>query len=268
MSRQQLTDLDFNSQAKVINLPVPSSSGDAATKGYVDSAVEGLAWKDSCRVASTANITLSGPGSTIDGVTMVANDRVLVKDQSTQSQNGIYIWNGAAVAMTRSSDASTAEELEQAVTTVDEGTSAGSTFRQTQVNFTIDSGNVIWTNFGTAAPAASETTPGILELATQAEVDTGTDDARAVTPLKLKNSKWFAKPFAQTIGDGSATSFNIDHNFNTRDVIVSVYRNSGNYDDVGVDITRPSVNRVTVAFAVAPSSNAFRVVVQGVDTDA
>ena len=119
--------LDFNNEARILNLLDPTLAQHPATKAYVDGAVEGLAWKDSVRVASVANLTLSGPGATIDGITMATNDRVLVKDQTTQSQNGLYLWNGAAVAMTRTADASTFAELEQAVVTVEEGTSAGST---------------------------------------------------------------------------------------------------------------------------------------------
>lgn len=263
MAKQVLSDLDFNSSARIVNLPDPTLSQHPATKAYVDSAVEGLGWKDSVRVASVANITLSGPGATIDGVTMAANDRVLVKDQSTQSQNGLYIWNGAAVSMTRTADASTFAELEQAVVTVEEGTSAGSTFRQTQTNGTIDTNNIIWASFGTSAPSASETTAGVAELATQAETDTGTDDLRIVTPLKLSNWSGRKRKFTQTFGDGSATTFNIDHNFNTRDVTVEVYRNSGNYDSVLCDVTRPSVNRVTLTFAAAPAASAFNVVIMG-----
>lgn len=268
MARQQLSDLDFNNQAKPINLPAPTAAGDAATKGYVDSAIEGLAWKDNVRVASVANVTISGPGASINGIAMVANDRVLLKDQTAPAENGIYIWNGAAVPMTRALDASTFDELEQAVVTVDEGTSAGATFRQSAVNGTLGTTAVTWGAFGTAAASATETVAGVAEIATQAEVDAGTDDQRFVTPAKLKSSKFFAKTFAQTVGDGSATSFNIDHNFNTRDVVVEIYRNSGNFDTVMADVTRPSLNRVTVAFASAPAASAFRVVVTGIDTDA
>lgn len=253
--------LDFNNEARILNLLDPTLAQHPATKAYVDGAVEGLAWKDSARVATTANLTLSGPGATIDGITMATNDRVLVKDQTTQSQNGLYLWNGAAVAMTRTADASTFAELEQAVVTVEEGTSAGSTFRQTQVNGTIDTNNVLWSAFGTSAPAASETTAGIAELATQSETDTGTDDLRIVTPLKLGNWSGRKRKFTQTFGDGSATSFNIDHNFATRDVAVEVYRNSGSYDSVIVDVTRPTTNRVTLTFVSAPSASAFNVVV-------
>lgn len=263
MARKFFTDLDLQSVSKVINVPTPSAAGDAVPKSYVDSAVEGLAWKDSARVGTQSNINLSSPGSTIDGVTMASQDRVLVRNQSTQSQNGIYVWNGAAVAMTRSLDASTFAELEQAIITVEEGTDAGTTWRQTQVNGTIDSSNVIWTSFAAAAPAASETTPGIAEIATQAEVDAGTDDLRIVTPLKLATWSGRIKKYSTNIGDGSATSYTITHSLNTRDVIIRVFPNSGNYDDVEVDVYRPSTTTATLVFATAPGVNAYRVVVIG-----
>lgn len=67
--------------------------------------------KQPVRAASTANITLSSPGTTIDGVTMVAGDRFLAKDQTLPAQNGIYVWNGAAVAATRATDASAAADF-------------------------------------------------------------------------------------------------------------------------------------------------------------
>lgn len=255
--------INGQSVARGINFLDPTSAQDLATKAYVDSAVEGLAWKDSVRVASTANINLAAPGASIDGITMAANDRFLAKDQSTGSQNGIYIWNGAATPATRAPDMSTAAEVEQAVMTVEEGTSAASTYRQTAVNVTLDTTTLTFTSFGTAAPAATETVAGVLELATQGETDTGTDDLRAVTPLKLTNWSGRKQKATATIGDGSATSFNLDHNFATRDVQVTVYKNSGNYDDVIVDVTRPTTNRVTLTFAVAPSSASYNVVVIG-----
>ena len=261
MARKQLADLDFNAQARAVGLLDPVSAQDAATKAYVDAAVEGLAWKDGCRVATQGNLNLASPGATIDGVTMSAGDRVLVRSQSTGSQNGIYVWNGAAVAATRAPDANTAAELEQAVTTVEEGTSAGATFRQTAVNFTLDSGAVAWTTFGTSTPSASETTAGVAELATQAETDTGTDDARIVTPLKLATWSGRSRKHSQNVGDGSATQYDVTHNFNTRDNHVAVYRNASPWDEVGCDIERLDANTTRVRFASAPSSNQFRVVV-------
>jgi hypothetical protein len=263
MARKFFTDLDLQSVSKVINVPTPTAAGDAVPKSYVDSAVEGLAWKDSARVGTQSNINLSSPGATIDGVTMASQDRVLVRNQSTQSENGIYVWNGSAVAMTRSLDASTFAELEQAIITVEEGTDAGTTWRQTEINGVIDTNNVIFSSFAAAAPAASETTAGIAEIATQAEVDAGTDDARIITPLKLATWSGRIRKYAASFGDGSATSYVITHNFNTRDVTVVVFPNSGTYDNVEVDVGRTSVNEVTLVFATAPTSNAYRVVVIG-----
>lgn len=255
------TSLDFGNTRRILNLPTPITPGESATKSYVDSAVEGLAWKDNCRVATQSNVSLASPGATIDGITMVVNDRVLVRSQTTQSENGIYFFNGAAVPMTRSLDANTSDELEQAVVTVDEGTSGGSTFRQSTINFVLGSGSVIWVAFGTSAGAATESSAGIAEIATQAETDAGTDDARFVTPLKLKTSPLSAKRFSQAIGDGSATSYTVTHNFNSRNVLVEVYRNSGNYDTVLVETRRTSVNAVQLVFDTAPTSNAYQVVV-------
>ena len=81
------------------------------SKEYVDAVKVGLDFKDSVRVASTANVTISGPGAAIDGVTLSSGDRVLLKDQSTASQNGIYVFNGAASAMTRATDADADAEV-------------------------------------------------------------------------------------------------------------------------------------------------------------
>lgn len=263
MARKFFTDIDLQSISKVTNVPTPTAAGDAVPKSYVDSAIEGLAWKDSARVGTQSSINLASPGATIDGVTMASQDRVLVRNQSTQTQNGIYVWNGASTALTRALDASTFAELEQAIITVEEGSDAGTTWRQTQVNGTIESSNVLFTSFGAASPVASETTAGIAELATQAEVDAGTDDQRIITPLKLANWSGRLRKVSTSVGDGSATSYAVTHNLNTRDVIVRVYPNSGEYDDVEVDVQRTSTTVVTVVFATAPASNSYRVVVLG-----
>lgn len=84
-------------------------------------AATGINWTKA-RAASTANINISSPGGTIDGVTLSALDRVLLKDQTTASQNGIYIWNGAAVAMTRAADMDTWQEVVSKVVVIEEGT--------------------------------------------------------------------------------------------------------------------------------------------------
>jgi hypothetical protein len=261
MAREVRTDLDMLSTNRLLNLPDPSAAQHAATKAYVDSAVEGINWKDSVRVATSANVNLAAPGANIDAIAMVAGDRFLAMGQTTASQNGIYVWNGAATPATRAADMNSAAEVEQATVTVEEGTSAGATFRQTAVNVTLDTTSLAFTSFGTSSPAASETTAGIAELATQAETDAGTDDARMVTPLKLKTSPFAHKGFAATFGDGSATSYNIDHNLNSFDVSVEVVKTGGNRDTVICDVQRTTVNRVVVVVSPAPTTNTLRALV-------
>lgn len=115
----------------VTGLASPSASSDAATKGYVDSVAEGLKPKQAVKLATTANITLSGE-QTIDGV-LTSASRVLVKNQSAPEDNGIYV--SAAGAWARSSDfdsLSPIDEINGAMVPVQEGTAnAGKIFVQT-----------------------------------------------------------------------------------------------------------------------------------------
>lgn len=265
MPRNVFTDFNFQGVSKVTNLASPTADGDAATKLYVDSAVEGLAWKDSCRVATQANLNLASPGATIDGITMASGDRVLVRAQTAGAENGIYVWNGAATAMTRALDANTFAELEQATATVEEGTGAGVTYRQTAVNGTLGTTAVSFTTLGTSSPTASTTQSGISRHGTQAEVDAGValSPNVVVTPDTLANWSGRLRKVSANIGDGSATSYTVTHSLNSRDVITKVFPNSGQYDDVEVDVQRPTVNTVTLVFATAPATNAYRVVVIG-----
>jgi hypothetical protein len=109
----------------ITGLADPVNPQDAATKNYVDAARSGLDVKQSVRVTTTGNITLSGT-QTIDGIAVVSGDRVLVKDQTTASQNGIYIVaNGA---WTRSSDADANAEVTSGLFTfVEEGNTQAAT---------------------------------------------------------------------------------------------------------------------------------------------
>lgn len=109
---------------KVTNVGTPTSNSDAATKAYVDSVAQGLSVKTAVRVATTANITLSGT-QTIDGVSLSVGDRILVKNQSTGSQNGVY--DVASGAWSRSSDSDAGTELVNAFYFVQSGTTLQAT---------------------------------------------------------------------------------------------------------------------------------------------
>ena len=97
----------------ITGLADPSSAQDAATKAYVDATAQGLTVKDSVVAASTGNVTISGldVGQALDGITLALADRVLLKNQSTASQNGIYDINADGSAATRSSDYNAAGDV-------------------------------------------------------------------------------------------------------------------------------------------------------------
>ena len=121
-------DIDVNT-SKIVNVTDPTANQDAATKAYVDSVANGLDVKDSVKVATAAALAAvtynNGAGTltadangalTVDGVTMAVNDRILVKDQASAVQNGIYkvtATGGASAVfvLTRTPDADTAAEL-------------------------------------------------------------------------------------------------------------------------------------------------------------
>jgi hypothetical protein len=141
-------DVSWNSR-KIISLADPVGAQDAATKNYVDNLSQGLDPKGSVRAASTANLTLSGT-QTIDGVAVIANDRVLVKDQTTTANNGIYVV--AAGAWARATDMDTWAEVPSAYVFVEEGTvnaDTGWTCTSNQGG-TIGTTAITWTQFSGA----------------------------------------------------------------------------------------------------------------------
>ena len=128
----------------------PVSGTDVVNKNYLEFFAAGISWKQPVVCGTTANITLSGL-QTLDGVTVVAGDRVLVKNQSTSSQNGIYL--ASATAWSRAPDADTWDELISAICFVESGsTLSGSAWYCTiQSGGTIGTTAITWSNFSVAA---------------------------------------------------------------------------------------------------------------------
>lgn len=156
----KLVKRDSNGNAKVAT---PTDSNHIATKGYVDAARQGLDVKQSVRVATTDPINLASDlnaGDTIDGVTLVAGDRVLVKNQSTALENGIYVATTSGAA-SRSSDANgtadTGELKPGTFTFVEEGSANSDKgfIVSTNGTITIDSTAIAWTQFSGAGSFTS-----------------------------------------------------------------------------------------------------------------
>jgi hypothetical protein len=253
---------------KGINAADPTAATDIANKQYVDSVAAGRDWKESVRVATTANLTIASPGATINGVTMAANDRVLVKNQTTGSENGIYVWNGAAVPMTRSTDAdSSAEMTGGATVAVNEGTVDPDTRWTLTTNDAIVLGttSLTWSKDATGGggyATVQENASGLTQR-TILNFNVGlvaTDNAGSTRTDVDIDTAVVARKFA---ADCAATTNpqTFTHGLGT-DIDVAVWETN---ERVWPDITKAATSggQVTVDWGGAPTAGQYRVVVIG-----
>jgi hypothetical protein len=236
-----------------------------ATKAYVDATATGLDVKASVRVATTASLTLASAlenGDTLDGVTLATGDRVLVKNQSTGSENGIYVVKSSG-APDRAEDANLSAEVTAGMFTfVSEGTANGNTgwVLTTDDAITLGTTALTFTQFSGAGTFIAGA--GLTLTGTTFAVGAGTGITVNADDVAIDTSV-VARKFSQDVGDGSATSYTCTHNFASRNVTVQVYDNSSPYAQVEADVEHSTTNTVTIKFAVAPTENKYRVVITG-----
>ncbi|MET9222327.1 hypothetical protein ABZX65_26675 [Streptomyces sp. NPDC003300] len=263
MALPLLTGADVNNQ-KIVNLADPSAATDAVNLQTLNARLTGLTWKQPVRAATTTTGTLAtayANGQSIDGVSLVTGDRILIKDQTSQPDNGIYVVN-ASGAPTRATDADSSAELDSAAVLVTSGTvNADNAYTQTTNAPTVGTTALVWAQFGGAnLPTAGN---GLSRSGnTLSVVAAGGGGITVAGGGVSVDTSIVARHAAASVGNGSATSIAVTHNLGTKDVIVGLRRVS---DDAMVltDWVATDVNTITLAFASAPSTNQYRVTVTG-----
>jgi hypothetical protein len=264
MTTKVANGLDLQNQ-KIVGVGDPNLPLDAVNLQTLQNFIRGIASvKEAVRAGSTANIVLTAPGATVDGVAMVVGDRFLAKDQTVSAEKGLYVWNGAAVAATRALDADTNGELKPGtMVTVTEGTTNADKV------FTIISDVTII--IGTTAQTWSQFGGGTTYTASNGVLLTGANFTAVAAPsggltvggtgISIDTTV-VARKFAVTIGTGALTSINVAHNLGTLDVEPQLREVATGLYWLP-DVTVVDANNITFNFATAPTTGQFRAIVLG-----
>lgn len=258
--------VSLNSQ-KITSLATPTNPADAATMQYVLDQVQagssGISVKNPVRVVSITNVNIStGTLLTIDGVTLVAGDRVLLIGQTDATQNGVYA--AATGAWSRHTEEDAGSELKGAFWLVNEGTLRAGT--QWIVNNAaqpvIGTDDITIVQFG--AVVSYTASNGVKKVGSdfQAEVQAGGGIVAEVAGLRVDTAV-VARKYSVTVGDNTSPSATITHNLGTKDVTVTV-RLVSTDEVVYMNVVMSTTNTVTITQSVGNiATNSLRVTVIG-----
>jgi hypothetical protein len=195
-------------------------------------------------------------------VSIVAGEAVLVRGQSTASQNGVYLCQSGTWTRRLTED-STQELTPGAFWFVEEGTTYGKTQWRIENtgSITVGSTSITINQFGAANTYTAG--DGLDLTGNQFTVDYGTGLTISGGSLIVDFAAVTKKPYSTAFGNGSNTSFTINHNLNTRNVLVEVRLTSSPYTRVMVDWEATDANNITITCASAPSSNELTAIVAG-----
>lgn len=249
---------------KITSLAAPTVAGDAATYDFVISQVQaassGISVKDPVRVVSTTNVALTGL-QTIDGVTLIASDRVLLVAQTDATQNGVYA--AAAGAWSRTVAENEDAELKGAFWLVNEGT-LGQKQQWIVNNATqpvIGTDNIVIVQFG--ATTVYSASNGVTLVGSDFRAVAAASGGISVGAGGISvDTAIVARKFSTDIGDGATTTLTVTHNLGTRDVVVSV-RDNTTHEIVWATPIATSTNALTLTFLQAPTASQYRVTVTG-----
>jgi len=294
MALKSLTGFDANNQ-RILQVADPTSGTDAANKQYVDNVAAGLSWKNNVRAASTTNVTLATPGTTLDGVTLAANDRVLIKDQSAPAENGIYVWSASGSPLVRATDSDTAAEVKNSAVRIAEGTVNSDKMYQMVTDGVITLGTtaLTWTIFGGGTSYSADGQGIELSSTTfSLELD-GSSLSKSATGLRIGSAAagngLVESSGILAVGAGSGIIVNANdiavdpavvvrkfaancvattnpqsfaHSLNNADAQIQIIEVSSKKIVLG-DITLTDANNVSVDFGSAPSASQYRIEAQG-----
>lgn len=282
---------------KGINFADPTVGTDAVNLQTLRNYVAGLSWKQEVRAATTTAGTLAtdyASGSTIDGVVLATDDRILIKDQAAPAENGIYTVP-ATGAPVRADDSDTTVELNNATVFVDDGAvNGGLLYTQTTKDPAVGTDPIVFARFaagvtysadgngielsggvfsieldGTtleksgsglrigsgAAGSGLDESVGVLSVSTGAGI-TIVSGAVVIDPSVVTTH------YSQNIGNGSSTAIAVTHSLGTKDVNVT-FRDNSTDEVILTQWVATSTSVVTANFPAAPTSNQYRITVQG-----
>lgn len=265
MARKFLNGLD-NASQRLVHVADGTSADDAATYGQVLQMMNNKAWKDPVRAASTANVTIASAlinASSMDGVTLATGDAVLLKNQTTASENGVYLVVASGAATRRTNEDASSEVVGGMTVYVNEGTANGDTQWTLTTNNPIVLGTTSLTFTQSGATTPDTAGNGLQKSGTAFSVKLPASSGLVADGTGTYLDTAIAvRKFSQLIGDGSTTAIAVTHGLGTKDVEVAL-RDASTDAEVDTDVVRTSTTVITLTFAVAPASNAYRVTVQG-----
>jgi hypothetical protein len=279
--------VSMNSQ-RLTNVGTPTAATDATNKTYVDNLAQGFTAKPTAQVATAAALPVctyangtAGVGAmltaTANGVLTVdtsyavlLGDSVLVKNQASAFQNGLYnvttLGTGSVPwVLTRNVDMDQSTEFGGGFVPVENnGATTGNSLWLCNVAnpITVGTTSVLFTQLN--SPTSFTQGNGIAIAANVISAVAAVSGGVVVVSGGIELDTTVAvRKYAAAFGDGSSTAYTITHNLGTQDVTVGIYSATTPYTEVEADVAHSNTNTCTLTFAVAPTSNQYRVVCHG-----